>query len=275
MVFPLALLGPIISAGATVAGALMQPKETSTKTTSEVDYQKMVDSATAAGFNPLTALRNGGSAGFSTSTTRAPTASALPQALASVGGILGDAFQNQFDPLVQKKRQLDTALVDYQLRQMKNLPDGSLYQAGNTYGVKVSRANVLSPPKFRAEAKDNMPGQGIIVGGKNPEASSLGWGNNRYGWFHNPNWPDAAQWENIYGDSEIGSMAYGLGKFSADGIWSLRKNFGAYVEDVGRIRRTMGSALPQKATALSKSAAQQYGKTHTPDWFLPMNSMGR
>ena len=140
MVFP--LIGALITGAASVASAAMANKKSTetTKTENVVDYKKMVDSATAAGFNPLTALRNGGSAGFSTTTTTSPSTSAMPAALANMGGLLGDAMSNALDPLEQKRRKLDTALVDYQLRQLKQGPrmPGTLYRGGETYGVKTS-----------------------------------------------------------------------------------------------------------------------------------------
>lgn len=124
---------------------LFGSKKKSEKTTTEstVDYQKMASSAAAAGFNPLTAIRNGGSAGFTTSTTTSPTASQLPGALQSIGGALGDALSNQLDPLARKQRQYDTALVDYQLRQLKEGPRavGTLYSGGTFQGTKVSRTS--------------------------------------------------------------------------------------------------------------------------------------
>ncbi|MBT9371788.1 hypothetical protein [Rhizobium sp. CSW-27] len=131
----------IFSAIGSLVGGLFGSKKTTTTSTSYVDYDRMVRDASAAGFNPLTALRNGGSAGFSTTTTTSPTASQIPGALASLGGALGEAFEKKTDPLEQKKRQLDTALVDYQLRQLREGPKampGQLYPASQTTGVKVS-----------------------------------------------------------------------------------------------------------------------------------------
>lgn len=125
--------------GSLVGGVLGLFGSKKQKTESTVDYVKMAANATAAGFNPLTAIRNGGSAGFTTTTS--PSASSLPGALQSIGGALGDAFSERIDPLEQKKRELDTALVDYQLRQLREGPRavGTLYPGGTFEGTKVSR----------------------------------------------------------------------------------------------------------------------------------------
>ncbi|QRM46016.1 hypothetical protein [Rhizobium sp. BG4] len=128
------MIGELITAGAGLLGSLFGSKKKQT-TTTRVDYGRMVKDATAAGFNPLTALRNGGSAGFTTTT--GPTLSNLPEALGSLGGVLGDALENKIDPLKKKQRELDTALVDYQLRQLKQGP--GMFYPGSTYtGTKVT-----------------------------------------------------------------------------------------------------------------------------------------
>lgn len=81
-----------------------------------VDYKRMVRDAEAAGFNPLTALRNGGSAGFSTQTTTHPALSSQ-----SVGGGIADALATgvsawaQYDPMQEKRADLEYQLVQAQL----------------------------------------------------------------------------------------------------------------------------------------------------------------
>lgn len=57
--------GPIIGAGISALGSLFGGKDEE-KTETTIDYEKMARSAEKAGFNPLTAIRNGGSAGFTT-----------------------------------------------------------------------------------------------------------------------------------------------------------------------------------------------------------------
>ena len=134
------MLGSIVSAGLGLVGSIFGKKKQTT--TSTVDYVQMAANAQKAGFNPLTAIRNGGSAGFTTTTS--PTVSQLPQALASLGGALGDAYEKRTDPLAAKQRQVDTALVDYQLRQLKEGPKampGRLYPGGTFQGTKVTRTS--------------------------------------------------------------------------------------------------------------------------------------
>ena len=77
------LLGSIVGG---VFGLLGSKKQ---KTTSSVDYVSMARNAQKAGFNPLTAIRNGGSAGFTSTTS--PSASQLPGALQSIGSCRAEA----------------------------------------------------------------------------------------------------------------------------------------------------------------------------------------
>lgn len=186
--------------GSLVSGVfgLFGKKKQSTETT--VNYQKMAASATAAGFNPLTALRNGGSAGFTTTT--GPTTSQLPEALGNLGGILGDALERKLDPIKAKKRELDTALVDAQLRQLKQGPQvvGSFKPAREFLGTKVSQQLVprlgavshkqtASVPAATRSWSDPPP-----VGGK--EIPLWITGVDRDGtrkWIPNPDLPDLEQ----------------------------------------------------------------------------------
>lgn len=99
----------------------------------EVDYAKMVKDAEAAGFNPLTAMRNGGSAGFSSTSQpstplsrQAPTMQAtarqvgqryVAQTASALGaGVaqMGDFIAN-FDPFRDQQREMETRLVEAQI----------------------------------------------------------------------------------------------------------------------------------------------------------------
>lgn len=187
--------------GSLVGGVLglfgSKKKTEKTVTESVVDYAKMRDNAAAAGFNPLTAIRNGGSAGFTTSTTTSPTTSQLPGALQSIGGALGDALSDRFDPLARKQRQYDTALVDYQLRQLKEGPkakSGTLYPGGQFLGTKVRNATPTMAEKGKSFIGPAMPEHlALGIGKKMP---LFVWGVDDNGKKHriaNPDLPDLDQ----------------------------------------------------------------------------------
>lgn len=233
------MIGELITGGLGLIGSLFGKKKQTT--TSTVNYYQMAKKAQEAGFNPLTALRNGGAAGFTTTTS--PTASMLPEALSNLGGILGPALGKQLDPLEAKKRQLDTALVDYQLRQLKSGPPvpGTLYPGQQHIGTKVSTQlsptvgpssnRVANVPAAYVKKGQNAPGEGTLVGGDNPQVSSMGANTGRYGWFHYPDMANADQFETIYGDSEVGSMLYGTAKVIGDGAYTIYRNGKSAWED--------------------------------------------
>jgi hypothetical protein len=122
MVFPflaaLAPFAPLIGAGVSAVGSFLSAKESSKPrtTTSEIDYVKLRKSAEAAGFNPLTALRNGGGAGFQV--THSPALSGVSpigEGLQAVGGLVAN-----FDWSGQSQRR-EQAEYELMLAQIDNI----------------------------------------------------------------------------------------------------------------------------------------------------------
>lgn len=80
--------GPIIGAGISAIGSLFGSKKDE-ETTTTIDYKAMARAAEKAGFNPLTAIRNGGSAGFTTTSHPALSmADRFGQAFQTIGSAL-------------------------------------------------------------------------------------------------------------------------------------------------------------------------------------------
>lgn len=269
------MIGEIITGGLGLIGSLFGKKKQTT--TSTVNYYQMAKKAAEAGFNPLTAIRNGGSAGFTTTTS--PTASMLPEALANLGGVLGPALRKQLDPMEAKKRQLDTALVDYQLRQLKNTPATSgstMLRPGSTFsGVKTSAQisptvgpsskRVANVPSAYVKPGQNAPGEGKHVGGQDPTISSLGFNNGRYGWFHNPVLPDAEVAETVYGDNEINSTLYSAGKYLGDTGYSIYRNLKSANEDYGdSIRKKVPKPASKYLQPSTRNAGSAIGSMFKP-----------
>lgn len=160
-------IGEIIGAGLGLIGSLFGKKKQ--KTESTVNYQQMVASAEAAGFNPLTALRNGGSAGFTTTTS--PTVSQIPDALANFGGVLGSALEKRLDPIEAKKREIDTLMTDVQLKEARALSKrpASFYQPVEWSGTKVSNQFV---PRLGAKSHQQAASIAGAVGGKSANSKN-------------------------------------------------------------------------------------------------------
>lgn len=199
-------IGGIISAGLGLVSSLFGKKKQKTETT--VNYQQMVESATAAGFNPLTAIRNGGSAGFTTTTS--PTVSQIPDALANFGGVLGSALEKRLDPIEAKKREIDTLMTDVQLKEARALSKrpGSFYQPVEWSGTQVSSQFV---PRLGAKSHKQSASVASFVPSAKPGTSWFSppssaakeplrmWveGVDRDGkrtWVVNPDGPDFDQW---------------------------------------------------------------------------------
>lgn len=103
-----------------------------------VDYQAMVREAEAAGFNPLTVLRNGGSAGFAVQTMPAVASSS------TLGNALGDAFfagVEAYSPIRKADTKQQKQLMMDQVRSWDKSP--------------LSRQAVAQPPTARAAPKED------------------------------------------------------------------------------------------------------------------------
>lgn len=207
--------GELLSAGATLLGGLFGKKKKQ-ETTTRINYQQMADDAAAAGFNPLTAIRNGGSAGFTTTT--APTVSAMPEVLSQLGGILGGALDKKLDPIEAKRREVDTILLDRQLGQLKMGPQlPASFKTPRTYtGVKASQqlAPRVGPSATQKSASvpqayDIKP----IDGYQSETAKHTDYGNQPW-WRANPWMPAASTIEDDYGD--LASYPYGFAKVGVD-----------------------------------------------------------
>lgn len=111
----------LIGAGASLLGKLFGGGKQ--ETVNRVDYARMVRDAEAAGFNPLTALRNGGAAGFTVSTTpAAPLSARLAEGVSA--GV--NTFLENFDPHADAAREKGFALIDAQIRNL-NASSGAIF----------------------------------------------------------------------------------------------------------------------------------------------------
>ena len=211
--------GEIITGGATLLGGLFGGKEK--KQTSSVNYVQMARNAEKAGFNPLTALRNGGSAGF-TSTVSHPGLSGLGDAIAQVGGQIGAAVSQKLDPIEQKRSQVESSLLDYQLQQIQS---GALRvpRLGDVPSAAGSANAVQRTPPLGKAGGVKPPSS--IVAGDAPTASEVGL-KDRFGIEIDPGTPDAAVFEQRYG--EPGDWIGGVYVAGADAFHNAK----SYVSDL-------------------------------------------
>lgn len=97
---------PLIGAAVSAIGGLFSSGDSKNR----VDYKQMVKDAEEAGFNPLTVLRNGGSAGYQQ--THAPALSAFGGALQTMGQGIAAV---QWDPQADVRAKAEFDLVQAQI----------------------------------------------------------------------------------------------------------------------------------------------------------------
>lgn len=152
-------IGAAIGAAGSLLGGLFGSKkktETTDQTsTSTVNYKKMVADAMAAGFNPLTAIRNGGTGGYVTTRTQgknitsgggASIGAGIADAAAQIAPLFGSIGMKN-DPIKLKSKTTGaiSPLVSAQLR-------GSTRQAGSV--VVAPRQTTRSSPVTRTGLSD-------------------------------------------------------------------------------------------------------------------------
>lgn len=212
------MFAELFSAGAGLLSSLFGGSKKQ-ETTTRVNYKQMVKDATKAGFNPLTVLRNGGSAGFTTTTS--PTISNTPEILANLGGVLGQSLGDKLDPINAKKRELDTLLVDRQLRQLKEGPQvvGAFQQSRTFTGTKVSQQLVprLGASSYQKTASVPAALANSVPNYQTEDAKRVKYGNDT-GWQANPWMPSADTIEQDFGD--IAGSIYGIPKVVGDLAWN-------------------------------------------------------
>lgn len=245
------MIGALIGGAASVIGGLFGSKKQKTETT--VDYVKMAQNAEAAGFNPLTALRNGGSAGF-TSTVHHPGLSALGAGIANAGASFGAALDQRLDPIQQKRNKVESALLDYQLGTIQNNGKSPMMfgdvPTKTGQALRISHRPEMSNRKAPGTFDDARFGKQIVPGDA-PTVSSMGWTKN--GWHENPNVPDAGVAEQVYG--EVLGSVYGVGKLAAD-AWQTWKVEGGKKNPDFLPQLDSAAAWMDKALGLSKSATK-------------------
>lgn len=231
--------GPIFSAGASLIGSLFGGGSKKQETVNRVDYKRMVRDAERAGFNPLTALRNGGAAGFSISTTpAAPLSARLADGVAS--GV--NAFLQHFDPHADSMREKQYALIDAQVRNL-DATSGAIYPAmpggfhsPGTYGGTFEGRPSGNAGQLSASA--GFPQTPTV------EAPTL---TNPYGVNSGltiaPHMPDAAAAEERYGD--ILSNVFGVANLYED----IYGNFKRWADAATAKRPVVLPALRRNASS--------------------------
>lgn len=177
-------------------------------------YQRLVQDAEAAGFNPLTALRNGGAAGYTadfqpmlTTGIPTPTASGLRES-GAVGEALGAGisgignFIANFDPFEDKLREAQYGVLQAQLENLQ-VDTAARRQAMFQVPAVSGRRSVTAGPSISSRTNLDFGGARI---------------------YADPGTSDAGDYEQRWGEV-AGAMA-GFGVMAADAWENLPRAWG-------------------------------------------------
>lgn len=205
-----AWVAPLISAGASLLGGLLGKKEEKQENT--VDYVKMVKWAEKAGFNPLTALRAGGAAGFTTTTSH-PALSAWT----GVGDAIGQVAA-AFDPQDNARAKLQDELMQAQLDNIQAETKQRMRSMEVPVKTGATAVDWAGRP-IRSLASQVATGLGQVV---KPEEGKATVTNPHNFLLVDPQQRDAEQSETRYG--ELGQMLFGAKNMIADIVYNVNKD---------------------------------------------------
>lgn len=193
----------------------------------------MVRNAEAAGFNPLTALRNGGAAGFTTTTTPALSTG---EVIADAAGKVGEFLQD-FDPLADDRREAEYSLVQAQIANLNASTDAlrkplrqpqSFNVPSYTAGQVERRPSAVAGRLSSTDARPQYPTKVLPAaagvsqtpevkqpGVTNPAPTGTPW------WHVDPAQPDASAFEERYG--EPGDWVGGVWNAGVDALHNAKR----------------------------------------------------
>lgn len=193
-----------IGAAGSIIGGLFGSKKKKEESTSvsTVDYKAMADAAIKGGFNPLTAIRNGGTGGFVTTHTKGTSSggggsigAGIADAAAQIAPLFG-SIGRKTDPIKLKDKTTGaiSPLVSAQLR-------GSTRQAGSV--VVAPRQTTRSSPVTRSTPSTKTRLAPYLEDGK---LTNTDVGKQTTWWESDPNRVDGAQYEDAYGEFFGGAL---------------------------------------------------------------------
>ena len=172
----------------------------------------MARNAEAAGFNPLTALRNGGAAGFMSTTSPAlSTGEVIGNAMGQVGNFLAD-----FDPMADQKREAEYNLVQAQIANL-NASTASMFPP------RPGKPGSFNVPAYQAGQVKKNPKTAALSAGGPVEMGDRTVTNPWSDGTVNPAYLDAAAYEQRYGDSELVQTGVAIRNGIADFGWNLEQ----------------------------------------------------
>lgn len=244
--------------GSLVSGLLGDRGGGTQTTTSYVDYEDLRRRAEAAGFNPLTALQNGGSAGFATQSTTLPKLSSS-QVLknAAAEGIKTWFNRDQ----IMRDAERDRLELDLMKAELKSLNDQSAIVRDRDFGYSIPHAVQRAGGYNAAVSGGFVPLASRPADGRNGGADGPAGSSRVAGHIvpHNPDWDDAQKIEDRYGD--FASWAYGTAVIGADGLPYLKSRL---AEHSAKLRRFAEKGAPRSRPVHDLTGAAPRLRPHGP-----------
>lgn len=229
------MLEALLGAGASLLSSLFGGGDEPQTVTNRVDYQRMVRDAEAAGFNPLTALRNGGAAGFSISSTAGGGASTLSRVANGLAGATQSFLQN-FDPMRDQKNELEARLAEAQIANL-NASTAAFQNTRQFGGVPTYTATPVKRPPMGANIPHSAPARPVAdaisdvakvaasgaLRSKEPTTERPTRTNPYPSWMNmevNPWMPDGQAWNDHFGENEIMSTLGSAVVIGHDAAWN-------------------------------------------------------
>lgn len=202
--------------------------------TNSVDYEALVRNAEKAGFNPLTALRNGGAAGHMITDPALSSSSFIADALSQ--GV-NAAFGYKQDQRDEEREKIQLELMRGELREQQARED-----AFKNYGFTPPSVTTYTG---RHDAISQNGASGVrpaLVGRLVPNVTDTRVAGADV--LANPEWSDAEEIETRYGDAL--SWGYGVGVAGADFQHNNPTIVRNVLEKTGLSERTAGNIAPPK-----------------------------
>lgn len=214
-----AWVAPLISAGAGLIGKLFGGGDDN-QSSNRVNYKQLVKDAEAAGFNPLTVLRAGGAAGY---TTTSHPALSSANSIGAIAEAVGN-FAMNFDANKAAREQAEFDLVNAQIENIQT--ETAQRRAAMAVPKRIAgnhqdaNGRPLADPVTSPVVK--LPWATPLALGPKPEAGDTTVTNPfplRGGLMVNPNFKDAEMGETRYGD--IAQELFGAMNIIADTAYTF------------------------------------------------------
>lgn len=256
----MSILGSIIGPAIGALGSVLGGRKT---TKSSVDYVALRKNAEKAGFNPLTALQNGGSAGFAR--VSGPPALSSTEAIANVLGTAADTWFNRDKVAADaEKEALELALMRQELA---NLQKPSEVVRDRDFGYSIpqvttstgSAHDAPSPPL--ASRLPVSSGSPVLHG---PVNGSDGLTVAGQKWERVTQTSPASDWSDEYGD--VAESIIGLPKLVFDTGYNAA-NYAANLYRDLRFKREVMASVPKRPKPPLPPLASDVAPPRQDEWF--------